>query len=561
LGNKESNSIVKILAFVFFQLLAFPLLVLFRRLDSNTLTSWRWTLGPETFSHLLPFLVAGILLACFAAKYIKVEKFPPVVLCLLTAVLVIPLAFLPELLLDSGRYFLQAKYLATHGFLGYWRGWGGAVWAWTDMPLSSLLYGSIFFLMGESRVYCQVLNICLFGLSAGLVYGCGRILWGKRTGSYAGLLLLGSPFMLIQVPQLLNDIHVMFCLVLTLYSSLRLLDKGRMLWSFFLVIGLCLTVFVKYSTWPMLPLLLLALSFYGNRSGRFVGRYFLTLMVGASVVGLLLLSKWQLIISQIHFLKTYQLVGLSQWQEGFFSTLLYQCNPFIFFFAAYGCWQAFRLKDYRFLVVGWFPLLVVFLGIERSRYLIPFFPFLILAAAYGLRNITGEWPARCGVFCVVIWSLLIGYGAYKPFLENTSMANLMDVGNDLSAMATPVVAVLPLAQSKSSGNTAAVIPILDLYIDKEIVLAGSAIYELQRQEEYITSLQFSREIPLSRYYRAWRRGKERLLVVVADEQVESDGIPRSIAEINMELIKSYTKQQTPYRFKSLISLFSLPSQQ
>ena len=62
----------------------------------------------------------------------------------------------PEMVIDASRYFVQAKYFDLFGPRAFFRDWGGALPAWTDLPLPSLLYGAVFRLCGEHRLPQQV---------------------------------------------------------------------------------------------------------------------------------------------------------------------------------------------------------------------------------------------------------------------------------------------------------------------------------------------------------------------------------------------------------------------
>ncbi|MEK9145680.1 MAG: hypothetical protein AAB339_08740, partial [Elusimicrobiota bacterium] len=65
-------------------------------------------------------------------------------------------------------------------------------------------------------------------------------------------------------------------------------------------------------------------------------------------------------------------------------------HPFIAAAALVSVYAAFKNRDARYAIVLWLPALVMVLGINRIRYILPVFPLLALMAAYGLREI------RCG---------------------------------------------------------------------------------------------------------------------------------------------------------------------
>jgi hypothetical protein len=86
---------------------------------------------------------------------------------------------------DAARYFTQAKQAEIHGIAYFLQAWGGEVPAWTDLPLVPLLYGAVFSLFGEERVYIQVCTSLLFAGTIVLTYRLGRALWGDARGRCA----------------------------------------------------------------------------------------------------------------------------------------------------------------------------------------------------------------------------------------------------------------------------------------------------------------------------------------------------------------------------------------
>ncbi len=515
----------QVLLWGFALLVSFPLFVLLRHFDTNTLTSWRWTMTGAVLPPLFLIFTGAVLTAFVLCRRLAVENISGWLLPLLTAAMVWPFFSLPESLLDSGRYFLQARYLESYGPGRFLAQWGRQVWAWSDMPLSAFFYGTLFRVGGESRLLCQVANTLLFGMTVYLTRQTGALLWDRKTGTYGALLLLGMPFLLVLVPQLLNDTHVIFCVMLLLYSSLRVLAGGGRGWQLLTGVALVLTVFAKYSTWPMLavmgvlfqvlppmaeqpfpnpttppkqensgwPRQLAAFAFL-QKTPR--SRLRLAWLAGVLASLLLLYPLREVIVRQLVLLATYQAAGLAHWREGYFSTFFFQANPWVALLAVWGALIALWQGDRRFMAVAWFPLLAVALGMARSRYLLPFFPLLALAAACGLRHIGHPWLKRCIVAGVLVWGVVVAHGGYAPFLAATSMANLLDAGRYLNTLEGPAVRVLALPQSRSLGDTAAVLPVLDLYTAKKLYLAGHR-NPAPHGLGYQTSLQFSREMPLT----------------------------------------------------------------
>ena len=127
----------------FLTLFCFSLLYICRSFDNNTLTSWQWVFEDGGFIKILPFLVAAIFLSLVISRQIPLEKYSVPVLVVLATTSVLPLWSAPELMLDSGRYFLQAKSLSEYGVVYFLREWGHTIIAWTDLPLAPFFYGLV----------------------------------------------------------------------------------------------------------------------------------------------------------------------------------------------------------------------------------------------------------------------------------------------------------------------------------------------------------------------------------------------------------------------------------
>ena len=181
-----------ILLLSFLALFSFSLLYIFRIYDNNTLTSWQWSFTHVGIKKILLFLAAAIIFSLLISWQLSIEDTPVPVLVISATMAVLPLWSEPELLLDSGRYFVQAKSLSQHGIFYFAREWGREITAWTDMPLTPFLYGLIFKIAGESRIAVQFFNTLVFILTVLNTFRIGAILWNRETG-YALSADPGSP--------------------------------------------------------------------------------------------------------------------------------------------------------------------------------------------------------------------------------------------------------------------------------------------------------------------------------------------------------------------------------
>ena len=233
-----------------------------------------------------------------------------------------------------------------------------------------------------------------------------------------------------------------------------------------------LTVFAKFSTWLMLPVLFLAASVITQRGGRAAtGRSLIVLGAAAVAAVTLVAMQHQVIAAQLDLLREYQLPGFGRWRESTLSTFFFQIHPFVTLLAGYGVITAVRKREIVFLVPACFALFVLLLRVERIRYMVPLFPLLALMAAHGLRALSGDARVRrFTAFSVVGASLVLVLFAYLPFLGSTTMANLRDAGRYLDSLPDEAIEVLVLPQHGSLGNTEAAVPLLDLYTGKRIVV-------------------------------------------------------------------------------------------
>ncbi len=458
----------QVLLISFCALVLVPLLYICRSADTNTFTSWRWVFADGRVVRVF-FLLPPALLCAYALSRLSFpEKYTGFFLFILSLAAVLPLWTEPETVIDASRYFIQAKSLKEFGVTFFLREWGHAIDAWTDLPLMPFLYGLVFSWLGEARVCIQALTSILFALTALLTYRIGEQLWDRETGLQAGLLLLGIPYLLTQVPLMLVDVPAMFFLTLAIYAFLQALEKGGIL----LIAASALSIFTallsKYSTWPMLLIVPVIAAVFRKDEKKIIGRTFIILLFACLVAGLAIILRVDVFRSQIELLRTYQWAGLGRWQESFASTFLFQTHPFITAFALFGIYRAVKMKDFRFLIAGWFAVVVLLLQIKRIRYLLPLFPLFVLMASYGLNAVREKGIRMFICLCIAAASLAIVYSAYLPFLNTTSFANLKHAGQYLDTLSCDSVEVDALPQTDSSGSSFAAIPLLDYYTNKNI---------------------------------------------------------------------------------------------
>ena len=546
-----------LLLVLFLTLLVFPLQYISRSLDMSTLTSWRWVFtdkGPTTvFLLLLPALILAVPLS---SSFLP-EKHPAVSLFLLSVLSCLPFINSPEYLLDSARYFLQAKYMAVYGISEFFHEWGREITAWTDLPLVPLIYGLLFKLFGETRLVITFFNMLLFGFIPIITYLIGQLLWNRTTGFLAGVLIMASPYLPTQVPLMLVDIHVMFFLLLAVFAFLLALERGGFLITIGSAVAIILALFSKYSTWPMLVVLgIIALIKLDTQPRIVIKRSLAVAVLTGLLLGIIFIWEGPLILEQINFLRTYQLSGLKNWQEGYIAVFFFQAHPYILLAALFGCCRAVINRDKKILILVWFAALVFFLELKRLRYLLPLLPFLSLTAAYGLQAITHAQVRRYIVYCSVLSSLVVGISIYRPFLAVTSMSNLKNAGNFLNTLQADAVEVYCLPQAYSLGNTSVAVPILDIYTDKEIYQNQTWNSEKDSRRAQSASLRFTWELTQPAYYRDKKYAGLQLPVVVISSEPISNMPEQLIKKYpSSKVIKKFTNSSRVFRFQTYVTVF------
>ncbi len=537
-------------------LAAFLTLFLFRALDDNRLTSWRWVFADADAFWIAPVLAAGLFLAAILVRAPFSGRRPAGVLFLCSFALAAVFWDEPELIVDASRYFTQAKHLELYGLEYFLREWGGQIAAWTDLPLIPLLYGLIFRFAGEDRIYIQVFTTLLFSASAVLTYLIGRTLWDEAAGVYAGALLLGMPYLLTQVPLMLVDVPTMFFLLLAVFTTLKALEHGGGGRLALASVAVALAFWTKYSAWfflSVLPVLMLVWIKQGQRPVLL--RALLLILISLLLIGGTLLSVSDVVGTQLHLLQSYQLPGFERWEESPSSTFLFQTHPFIAAAALISVYAAFKSRDVRYAIVLWLPALVIVLGINRIRYVLPVFPMLALMAAYGLRQIPCGEIRKYLVLCIVASSLALSVLGFRPFLQQTSAVNLQRTGEYLDSLDVSEVEVIALQQRYAAVNPAISVPLLDLHTAKRLIFRSDGLVPAGRDLEK-SALRFTWEYRNPKYYAAGAGGlRAEAVVVIADDDAQSlpDGIAQGL--IGYRLGRQFIASENIFGYRTIVKVY------
>ncbi len=540
----------------------FLTLFVFRFIDDNRLTSWAWIFRDADMVKFSLIVISGTIISYLFSFYSFPERNPAITLFLFSFIITLPFWREPELIVDIARYFTQAKHLEIYGIKYFFREWGRDIMAWTDMPLVPFLYGLIFKYLGESRVYIQTFTTILFSLTVFLTYKIGKTLWDEDTGFIAGSLLLGIPYIYTQVPLMLVDIPTMFFLMLSVFAFIKAMEKGGVLMSIFAAITMFFAIFSKYSTWPMLSVLVIIFLVYRTqnselRTQNYIYRGIAIALISGTLTAAIFLLMFDFFSEQIKFLMTYQKPGLGTWSESFISTFLFQTHPFITAGALYSVYVALRKKDVRYLIVSWLFVLLVLFQIKRIRYTIPLFPMFALMASYGIRQIKGGELRKFTVSSIVFVSLSLALFAYLPFTKKMSAVNLIEAGEFLDFLNTEEVEVFVQPAADSPVNPAVAVPVLDLFTRKKINYYYDPDSYQPPDDIKRSPLRFTWEYKNPQYYARGSRALEKNVPVV----VISDDPDRSIPyDINQKIrgFQSYRVFKTSegiFRYRTVVTVY------
>lgn len=539
-----------------------------RQFDDNRLTSWRWV-----FDHVDVLPVALAICACaILAALVSAYRTPtPRVIAVLAFVLGAFFWGQPEVIVDVSRYFTQAKHLSQYGVIYYLAEWGGAIEPWTDMPLVPFIFGMGFKIFGESRLVVQILTTSAFAGTVWLTALSAGDLFDREgeedISSMSAGLLLAIPYLYTQVPMMLVDVACMFFLVLGFFSFQRALGRGGWGYIAFASVSIFFMLISKYSQWMLasvyLMLFLLKLKEADGLSEKpdklserpdrqEVFRRGMAVAIFTSLMfGAFLLSYLDVVRAQMELLVSYQKPGLRRWGESFISTFIFQTHPFVSFGAIVSAVIAFKRRDWRWVVVAWLVMLMFVMRIERIRYMVPLFPMLAIAAAYGV-NVIGHGRIRRLVVTVAVFcSFALASSAFMPYLKTNNLVNLMEAGRFLNQKDASLVQVYAFPQ-KSEINPAVAVPILDLYTDAPV----EYLYDLRpllHMEKIETSpFRFTWTYANPGYYDHRAERKPSDLAVIS---FWSDEKNRSRLPVGYSLVNRFETSEGIFRFKPYVSLY------
>ena len=520
-----------------------------------------------------PVLALALTFA-YAFSLVKYEQYKPALTLFIASFAASAIFWSePEVIIDVSRYFTYAKHLALYGTGDFLSQWGNAINPWTDLPLVPFVYGLIFNVLGESRIFIQIFNSTLFSLTVVLTFFIGQTLWSDEIGFYAGTMILGIPYIFSQVPLMLVDVPAMFLLTLSVFTFIQVMEKGGV-WILLSSLAVLCAIFSKYSTWMMLSVLVVIFVVYLFQNTDYrtqitdvqrtkASLFRICFQRGLSVAiitlilaGIAFLLKSDVVLSQIAFLREYQAPGLRRWGESFVSTFLYQIHPFITISAIFSIYVAIKKRDSKFIIISWLIILIVMLQIRRSRYVMVIFPMFTLMASYGLSYLKNSDLKRYIASSIVAFSLAVAIFAYLPFLKSMSIENIQQAGKYLNTIVNPVIRVFTTHSDKAAVNPAVSVPVLDLYTNKHISYHydDKVVPPLEAIEK--SPLRFTWEYRNPDYYKKYvnDNGKNTAVVVISNGD---DALPEYITEkiTGLEQINIFNTSTGIFRYNPVVTVY------
>jgi hypothetical protein len=317
---------------------------------------------------------------------------------------------------------------------------------------------------------------------------------------------------------------------------------------------LFVAIFTKYSTPLMLFVLVIIIFTFQptdlKRNLLVTGKI---LLIAALFSFPVIIWNFAVIKEQMILLSTFQMQGFAKWSESHFSTFFFQTHPFITFMAIYATFRAFKNRDKKFLIVFWFVIFILIFQLKRSRYILPLFPLFALMASYGIHFFKNNLIKRNFAYLIVMTSFIITTNIFLPFLKNISTVNIKMAGNYLNKLPQDSILVYILKKKESIRNLEVVLPILDIYTNKQLIyhdIIGDII-----DQNLKTSGGHTWNYKIPAYYFSKTKIEELPVVIVSSEK--NIIIPEAILEKikNFKYTITFDKATGIYRYKNFLTIY------
>lgn len=557
LGLKRKENLLWIVLISLYMLATLLGLYNLRALDDNRLTSWWWvfdSIAPFTFFLML---VAGIVLAYGISRLSFRGRAAVPLLFMASFLITASLWQQPEVIVDAARHFMQAKYLELYGIGYFLVAWGNDIPAWTDLPLAPLIHGVIFQVFGESRVAVQIFTSLLFSGTVVLTYLIGKTLWSRDLGLLAGLLLLGMPYLLAQVPLMMVDVASMFFLTLAVFATITAVARGGPLLCLLAAVAITLAMLTKYSNWLMLSVVPIIMLSHARLGCRVV--FLRTVAVTAGVLvlmGIFVYAKFDVVVGQLNLLSSFQAPALGRWGESLLSIFFFQIHPFVTIAAVVSAYLAVKRQDARYAIIGWMLLIVMVLELRRIRYMLVLMPMLVLMAAYGLETIKHAQYRKFIAANAAVAAILITLVGYLPFFQGMSANNIKQAGAYLDSISAGTAEVHVLPQTTSLVNPVVAVPLLDLFTDQQLVYHVDAGAAPDAQTISKLPWRWTWEVDSAGYLARTDFADAAQIVVIIQSETDQP-IPDYLAKRidGYRLLKEFTETNHVFRFRTIVRIY------
>ena len=94
------------------------------------------------------------------------------------------------------------------------------------------------------------------------------------------MLLLGMPYLIVQVPLMMVDVATMFFLTLAVFATIKAVESGKTTLCIFASVAIALAMLTKYSNWLMLSIIPIVFLAYYQLGWKVIARQGIAIVLG-----------------------------------------------------------------------------------------------------------------------------------------------------------------------------------------------------------------------------------------------------------------------------------------
>jgi len=423
---------------------------------------------------IVSFVFASAVVAYYLSKVRLSGRVHPLALIVIALFCTILFFGLPQFNPDSAVYYAAANHLKKFGLInglstlrlvGY-----------ASLPGYPLLLS----LLPDGYFPVQCMHSLIFICIPVFVFLIGRRLWNPQVGFFGGLLSLSTPIMLSNHYFMLPDVPMTFFLLVSVYAALKMADDKR--WLIIFLPAALLTVSMKvmgllYLVSVLLPLV--AIRFWSSsHNKRFymkIGVVSVVLFLASVVVIYSFPSLKERVTLKIHSLDPYDnlMRFLSIGSQDPSSTLFYQVGfPQSLLFLAF-IYFSLKHKDRRNLILySWILLSFIAAHDTRTRYLLPFFPAVSLAASNALQYIQDERSRHVILYFSCCMMLLVTLTTVPQIASEYTIRNLQSQAQAANALPGSTLGVYAYSEPIMDRDLHFLAAMSDYYASKDVIFLG-----------------------------------------------------------------------------------------